>query len=77
MSYGYSARLIRANQDASKSLLGVRLGKMCIREEIPVVLIAQDLGVSRQTIYNWFSGTSSPMGATAIRVEAFIKKHFL
>jgi DNA-binding phage protein len=76
MSYGYSARLIKANQDASKSLLGVRLGKMCIREEIPVVSIAQDLGVSRQTIYNWFSGTSSPMGATAIRVEAFIKKHF-
>ena len=77
MSYGYSARLIKANQDADKSLLGVRLGKMCIREEVPVAAIAQDLGVSRQTIYNWFSGTSSPMGATAKKVEAFIKKHFL
>ena len=77
MSYGYSARLIKANQDADKSLLGVRLGKMCIRGEVPVVVVAQDLGVTRQTVYNWFSGTSSPVGATAIKVEAFIKKHFL
>jgi predicted transcriptional regulator len=77
MSYGYSTRLVKANQTADKRLLGVRLGKMCIREEISVSSIAEELGVSRQTIYNWFSGTSSPTGDTAEKVEAFIKKYFL
>lgn len=60
MSYGYSAKLIALNRQADKSLLGVRLGRACIREDIPVTTVSAALGVSRQTLYNWFMGKSSP-----------------
>ena len=60
MSYGYSAKLVALNRQADKSHLGVRLGRACIRRDIPVVTVASALGVSRQTLYNWFIGRSSP-----------------
>lgn len=60
MSYGYSAKLVALNQQADKSNLGVRLGRACIKKDIPVAAVASALGVSRQTLYNWFVGKSSP-----------------
>lgn len=60
MSYGYSAKLVALNQQADKSNLGVRLGRTCIKKDIPIVAVADALGVSRQTLYNWFVGKSSP-----------------
>lgn len=60
MSYGYSAKLVALNRQADKSNLGVRLGRACIKEDIPISLVAKTLGVSRQTLYNWFMGRSSP-----------------
>ena len=56
MSYGYSARLIETNKKANQKLLGVKLGKVCIRGNTSVADISEELGVSRQTIYNWFCG---------------------
>ena len=60
MSYGYTTRLNSLNRQADKSSLGVKLGKVCIKQEIPVAEVAFQLGVSRQTIYNWFQGTHYP-----------------
>jgi transcriptional regulator with XRE-family HTH domain len=60
MSYGYSAKLVALNKQADKENLGVRLGRACIKEDISVSIVASALGVSRQTLYNWFMGKSSP-----------------
>ena len=60
MSYGYSARLIKFNKQADETRLGVTLGRVCIALDIPVSTIAQDIGISRQTIYNWFMGLHDP-----------------
>jgi transcriptional regulator with XRE-family HTH domain len=60
MSYGYSAKLVALNRQADKENLGVRLGRACIKEDISVSIVASALGVSRQTLYNWFMGKSSP-----------------
>jgi|APCry1669188910_1035180.scaffolds.fasta_scaffold03354_2 hypothetical protein len=60
MSYGYSARLIEINKRADDNRLGVTLGRVCIALDIPVSVIAQDAGVSRQTVYNWFMGLYDP-----------------
>jgi DNA-binding transcriptional regulator YiaG len=60
MSYGYSAKLVALNKQADKENLGVRLGRACIKEDISVSMVASALGVSRQTLYNWFMGKSSP-----------------
>ena len=72
MSYGYSTRLIESNKAANPKLLGVRLGRACIRLRMPVAHVASTLGVSRQTIYNWFTGTSKPQNTVVDSVERLL-----
>lgn len=72
MSYGYSARLIGLNKKANPKLLGVRLGRMCIKHDVPVVAVASALGVSRQTVYNWFSGESNPQNTVVDKVKRLL-----
>ena len=60
MSYGYSQSLVYANKKASIKSLGVALGRVCIRANISVSKIADDFGVTRMTIYNWFKGDTVP-----------------
>lgn len=57
---GYSLILLERNKQADVSNLGVRLGRVCIKNGVPVTDVANALGVSRQTVYNWFGGTSVP-----------------
>ena len=72
MSYGYSARLIALNKNADARMIGVRLGKLCMKRDIPVATVASKLGVSRQTVYNWFCGTHSPKPAVALKLQAYL-----
>jgi transcriptional regulator with XRE-family HTH domain len=71
MIYGYSARLIGLNKKADARILGVRLGRVCMKNNIPVSLVAAKLSVSRQTVYNWFCGTHSPKPAVSRQVMAY------
>ena len=73
MSYGYSARLIALNKEADSKLLGVKLGRICIKRNIPVSTIASTLGVSRQTIYNWFMGANNPQDQSVDAVHDLLK----
>lgn len=67
MSVGYSLKLVHMNDEASDELLGVRLGRVCINNDVPVIDVANRLGVSRQTVYNWFCGAKSPQDQTIKR----------
>jgi hypothetical protein len=62
MSYGYSLKTIEANREADDGYLGVQLGRKCIAHGIPVSKVADDLGATRQSVYNWFCGVSAPQG---------------
>lgn len=73
MSYGYSARLIALNKEADSKLLGVKLGRACIKRNVPVSLVASSLGVSRQTVYNWFTGVNTPLNQSVDAVHALLK----
>lgn len=73
MSYGYSARIITANKRQDDSCLGVKLGRLCIALDIPVSEIARQAGVSRQTIYNWFTGSYDPRAGYKSVVESIIQ----
>jgi hypothetical protein len=55
---GYSQQLVKANKAANQKMAGVRLGKECIKRDIPVSLLAQRLSVSRTAVYAWFKGES-------------------
>lgn len=51
----YSQKTINAVASAPKTA-GNRLGRWAIHLEFPVTKIAFALGVTRQTVYNWFMG---------------------
>lgn len=72
MSQGYSLLLCDLNRRASSKLLGVRLGRACIKHNVPVSVVAERMGVSRQAVYNWFRGTSNPNHSLTARIEQFI-----
>jgi hypothetical protein len=72
MSYGYSLQLLESNKRADRRNLGVALGRVCIRKCIPVSVVAGELGVSAQTVYNWFSGVTNPQARLAPQVQALL-----
>lgn len=72
MSQGYSLRLRDLNRRAPSKLLGVRLGRVCVKHNVPVTVVAQRMGVTRQTVYNWFAGTTNPQPALISLVESYI-----
>ena len=78
MSYGYSLRLVELNQKAcdlyDPTPVGVLLGKRCIDRGVPVTRVAEHLGVSRQTVYNWFIGAHFASPTHESMLEAFLKK---
>jgi hypothetical protein len=74
MSYGYSQRLVDLNKRADKKLLGVILGRACIEAESPVRTIADHLGVSRATVYNWFTGLCDPHPRYHAAINKLLKR---
>jgi len=72
MSYGYSQSLVDANKKANAKSLGVALGRLCIKQGIPVTEVARELEVSRMAVYNWFLGTHSPTPSIKSRVLVYL-----
>jgi transcriptional regulator with XRE-family HTH domain len=69
---GYSLRLCAHNTAADPASLGVQLGHLCIAQDVPVTDVARQLGVSRQTLYNWFCGVNTPQRRFLPAIEAYI-----
>lgn len=75
MSYGYTKRLSGVNKQADGSLLGVKLGRVCISKEVPVSEVSTQLGVSRQAVYNWFTGVYEPNEELKEAIKQLIKEY--
>ena len=56
MAKGYSSDFVNEVNSADDKKLGVRLGLVCIRRNIPVVDVAEFFDVSRTSVYAWFRG---------------------
>jgi transcriptional regulator with XRE-family HTH domain len=72
MSYGYSQRLVDANTNADNGSIGVYLGSRCIALGIPVKDVADRLGVSRATVYNWFWGSVTPSASHSDKIGKYL-----
>lgn len=72
MSHGYTLRIRDLNAKADQRKLGVRLGKLCIQHDVPVTVVAERMGVTRATVYNWFCGTSVPQASAVTLIESYI-----
>lgn len=57
---GYSIRVAETIKSADGNLVGVQLGRLCLERDLPVTEVARIFGVSRQTVYGWFCGTTVP-----------------
>lgn len=60
MSLGYTIKVADAIRAADGSLIGVKLGQLCVKHGISVIEASRILGVTRQTVYLWFIGESYP-----------------
>lgn len=74
MSLGYSAHTILLNKKADIDRLGVALGRAAIKKGMSVAYIALDLGVSRQTVYNWFVGAYDPKPDQERNIQKLLSK---
>ena len=74
MSNGYSLAVVNAMRQADPDLLGVRLGRVCVGRDISVAYVAEHLGVSRMTVYAWFTGQRSPGKLHACAVQEMLDK---
>lgn len=63
--HGYTIRIAEAINNADGDLVGVKLGQLCIKHDIAVTKVAKYLGVTRQTVYSWFTGKSQPQASYA------------
>ena len=66
---GYTYRIRKLNRSADKKNIGVRLGRHCIDQNISVSELLVLLGVSKQTIYNWFMGVHTPGPQQATKIK--------
>lgn len=71
-SRGYSYSLVQAIQAADPALLGVQLADYCLHHGISVSTVARTLGVTRQTVYSWFTGTFRPRGVAIEKINSFM-----
>jgi predicted transcriptional regulator len=74
MSHGYSVKLVQLNKLADKKKLGVMLGKECIRTSLSVSQVAKIIGVSRMTVYNWFTGLHDPQEVYRPAIEGLLNQ---
>lgn len=71
---GYASRIVRANQEADIKSLGVKLGRFCIKREYSVRDVAEYFGVSRMTIYKWFTGEWIPRKSHETKIQEVLSK---
>ena len=74
MSKGYSTLTVREIEEANPKLLGVKLGRLCVKKDIPVSDVAEFFGVSRVTVYAWFRGKAVVSGKYADKMKQLIAK---
>lgn len=57
---GYDSLFIRKVEEADQKPVVLRLAEVCIERHVPVTDVADMLGVTRATVYNWMTGRTAP-----------------
>lgn len=73
-SRGYSHNLVKLVEHADQNMIGVQLGRMCIENDISVRDIADELKVSRMTVYHWFAGRFAPRQEYVTRIQRLLEE---
>jgi DNA-binding transcriptional regulator YiaG len=60
--------MVKTVEQADQKLPGVQLAVTCIKLEIPAAQVAIHLGVTRQTVYSWFTGRFKPKADQLLKI---------
>ncbi len=71
---GYSLSMVQKNKAADGKRVGVKLGRSCIKKNIPVRKIAEIAGVSTVAVYGWFTGKYDPTPSTLAKVLKYVDR---
>jgi hypothetical protein len=74
MSKGYASGFINEVKAADPSMVGVRLGLVCIKKDIPVTDVSKFFDVSRVTVYAWFRGKTNVPEKHREKIEKLVDK---
>lgn len=72
---GYTMWIAEQVAKADQTLVGVQLANFCIKNGIPATKVAQDLGVSKPTVYAWFVGRFHPSATQTAKITALIEAY--
>ena len=56
MARPYSEQFLITLQKADPTRIGVQLGKVCVKANLPTTYVAEAFNVSRMSIHSWFRG---------------------
>ena len=56
MARPYSEQFLLSLQKADPTRIGVQLGKLCVKANLPTTYVAEAFNVSRMSIHSWFRG---------------------
>ena len=56
MARPYSEQFLINLQKADPTRIGVQLGKVCVKANLPTTYVAEAFNVSRMSIHSWFRG---------------------
>lgn len=73
-SRGYTVRLLREVEALDPTAVPTRFAKMCIERDIPVSDVAQKFGVTRASVYAWFTGTHQPRASIKQMMSDILEK---
>lgn len=68
---GFKQKVLNADQEK----VGVQYAIKFIEEGISVETVANNVGMSRMTIYNWFVGRTSPNEKQVAQLEELLQEH--
>jgi len=56
MTKGYSPKILKTVKNGDPDSFGVKFAKFCIAKKLSIDFVSKELGVTRMTLYRWFSG---------------------
>ena len=71
---GYTLAIVLKNKQADGKMVGVKIGRICIKKNISIKEIAEVAGVSNVNVYAWFAGEYSPQPNTAKKIFDYLAR---
>lgn len=71
---GYSTLFLSAIKEAELDPVVRQFAEACIGRGIPVASIASRLDVTRASVYNWFTGKTSPRQAQMAQIKKVVAR---